>query len=26
VLQDVVELSFGIDSCIARAEEWLAEK
>ena len=26
VLQDVVELSLGIDSCIARAEAWLGEQ
>lgn len=26
VLQDVVELSLGIDSCIRRAEAWLAEQ
>ena len=26
VLQDLVELSLGIDSCIARAEEWLASQ
>ncbi len=26
VLQDLVELSLGIDSCIARAEAWLADQ
>ncbi len=26
VLQDLVELSFGIDSCIRRAEAWLGDQ